>query len=66
MSLFESMESNGTVSLRSLFEGNQDIEGLSDLSIEDIAFALCRGGGLQALNCRAMLHYEWQWIMWKQ
>ena len=44
MSLFESMESNGTVSLRSLFEGNQDVEGLSDLSIEDIAFALCRGG----------------------
>jgi len=44
MSLFESLESNGTVSLRALFEGDQDVEGLSDLSIEDIAFALCRGG----------------------
>jgi uncharacterized protein len=45
MSLFESMESNGTVSLRALFDGAQeDVEGLSDLSIEDIAFALCRGG----------------------
>jgi uncharacterized protein len=45
MSLFESMESNGTVSLNALFDGgNQDVEGLSDLSIENIAFALCRGG----------------------
>jgi uncharacterized protein len=44
MSLYESMESNGTVSLRALFEGDQDVEGLSDLSIEDIAFAMCRGG----------------------
>jgi predicted AAA+ superfamily ATPase len=44
MSLFESLESNGTVSLRSLFAGNRDAEGVSDLSIEHIAFALCRGG----------------------
>ncbi len=44
MSLFESMESNGTVSLRSLFNGERDVESRSDLSIEEIAFALCRGG----------------------
>jgi uncharacterized protein len=44
MSLFESMESNGTVSLRGLFDGKHDVEALSELSIEDIAFALCRGG----------------------
>jgi uncharacterized protein len=44
MSLFESRESNGTVSLHKLFSGDQDIEALSDLSIEQIAFALCRGG----------------------
>lgn len=44
MSLFESSESNGTVSLRSLFDGNHDVEAMSDLSIEKIAFALCRGG----------------------
>jgi len=44
MSLFESRESNGTISLRALFDGDQDVEGLSDLSIEGIAFALCRGG----------------------
>jgi len=44
MSLFESMESNGTVSLRDLFNGKKDIDALSDMTIEKIAFALCRGG----------------------
>ena len=44
MSLFESSESNGAVSLRSLFDGNHDLEAVSGLSIEQIAFALCRGG----------------------
>ncbi len=44
MSLFESLESNGAVSLRALFDGNQNIEALSELSIEQISFALCRGG----------------------
>ena len=44
MSLFESLESNGTVSLRQLFTGNQNVEAMSGLSIEQIAFALCRGG----------------------
>jgi len=44
MSLFESHESNGTVSLGDLFGGNLTIEAMSELSIEKIAFALCRGG----------------------
>ena len=44
MSLFESNESNGSVSLGELFNGNQAIEAMSDLTIEKIAFALCRGG----------------------
>lgn len=44
MSLFESKESNGSVSLGGLFAGNQDIESMSELSIEKIAFAICRGG----------------------
>lgn len=44
MSLFESLESNGLVSLRALFNGELDIEAVSDLTIEKIAFALCRGG----------------------
>jgi len=44
MSLYESNESNGTVSLLDLFQGNYDIESMSDLSIEQIAFLVCRGG----------------------
>ncbi|MGE4567774.1 MAG: ATP-binding protein [Bacteroidales bacterium] len=44
MSLFESNESNGTVSLGGLFSANHNIESISELSIERIAFALCRGG----------------------
>ncbi|MGM0377482.1 MAG: ATP-binding protein [Bacteroidota bacterium] len=45
MSLFESLESNGAVSLRALFNGEQEDAGaMSDLSIEKIAFVLCRGG----------------------
>jgi predicted AAA+ superfamily ATPase len=44
MSLYESLESNGTISLRALFEGNIEVEAISDLTIEQIVFALCRGG----------------------
>ncbi len=44
MSLFESLESNGSISLKALFDGDQDVEAISDMSIEQIAFALCRGG----------------------
>jgi len=44
MSLFESGESNGTISLKSLFDGDKDIEGFSELTIEKTAFAIVRGG----------------------
>lgn len=44
MSLYESLESNGNVSLADLFAGKHDIEAVSELTIEKIAFALCRGG----------------------
>ena len=44
MSLFESGESNGSISLKSLFNGDMDIEGFSDLAIEKTAFAIVRGG----------------------
>ncbi|MDR0682511.1 MAG: DUF4143 domain-containing protein [Dysgonamonadaceae bacterium] len=44
MSLYESEESNGTVSLSDLFAGKHDVESKSDLSLEQIAFAICRGG----------------------
>ena len=45
MSLFETGESNGTVSLSALFKNpNMEIEAKSDLEIEQIIFAACRGG----------------------
>ncbi len=50
MSLFESGESNGTVSLKRLFDGELEIEAVSTLSIEDIAYAICRGGWPAALD----------------
>jgi len=43
MSLYESLESNGDVSLASLFKGSK-IEGTSSLSIEYLAYAVVRGG----------------------
>ena len=44
MTLYESGESNGSISLKSLFENNGNIEGISELSFEDIAYLCCRGG----------------------
>jgi predicted AAA+ superfamily ATPase len=44
MTLFESRESNGAVSLRDLFEGKSGGECISTLTVEDLAFALARGG----------------------
>ena len=50
MSLFESGESNGTVSLKSLFDGNTGIASTSSLTIEDLAYAICRGGWPAAMG----------------
>lgn len=44
MSLYESMESNGSVSLKALFDGETEIDNFSTLSIEQITFAIVRGG----------------------
>lgn len=45
MSLFESGESTGSVSLAALFDGTQDSEGFrSELQIDELAWILCRGG----------------------
>lgn len=52
MSLYESLESNGSVSLRRLFNGpDYDIDGsMSGLSIENLIFAACRGGWPASLD----------------
>jgi hypothetical protein len=44
MSLWESGESNGEVSLGDLFDGKDGIGGVSTLTLERVAFAACRGG----------------------
>ena len=44
MSLWESGDSTGTVSLRELFTGKHDIAGISKYDINDIAYFICRGG----------------------
>ena len=51
MSLYESGDSNGKVSLNKLFKDkNYNFDGIkSDLSIEDIIFVACRGGLPEAI-----------------
>lgn len=52
MSLYESKESNGTISLSELFyNSNYDIDGKkSNLTIEQLIFAACRGGWPASLD----------------
>ena len=52
MSLYESRESNGSISLKELFEHPEmNIDGImSDMRIEDLIFAACRGGWPSSLR----------------
>lgn len=50
MTLWESGESSGDVSLAELFSHPEKVDGVSSLSMDDIAFAICRGGWPRALN----------------
>ncbi len=49
MSLFESKDSSGEVSLGDLFHG-KEVSSINHHNIEDIAFYICRGGWPIALN----------------
>ena len=44
MSLWESGESTGDVSLKQIFDGEGNIAGVSHLDLERVAFITCRGG----------------------
>ena len=44
MSLYESGESTGDVSLSSLFEDAEKVEGTSHIDLDELAFLVCRGG----------------------
>lgn len=50
MSLFESKDSSGEISLKELFDGHHDIAALSPLSIEDLSYLICRGGWPASLH----------------
>ncbi|MGN0851578.1 MAG: ATP-binding protein [Candidatus Ornithospirochaeta sp.] len=52
MSLFESEDSTGEVSIKDLFDGNTEIGGCSNLSIDRLAFLVCRGGWPQSVDMR--------------
>ena len=54
MSLYESNESNGDVSLIDLFNNPNSFEGcISNLTIDDLIFAICRGGWPRSLNLKS-------------
>ncbi len=55
MSLFESGDSTGEVSLRELFNGNEDVSGVSSLDIERLAYLTCRGGWPSCLSLEGNL-----------
>lgn len=44
MSLYESKESSGDVSVKALFDGEHDISATSLMTIDKIAYSICRGG----------------------
>lgn len=51
MSLYESLESNGSVSLIDLFNHPDQFDGCqSYIDLDDIIFAICRGGWPRAIN----------------
>lgn len=55
MSLYESEDSTGEVSLKDLFDGITEIDGESKTDIERLAFLVCRGGWPQAIDMRGKI-----------
>ncbi|MBE6812182.1 MAG: ATP-binding protein [Ruminococcaceae bacterium] len=52
MSLYESGDSTGEVSLKELFTAPEMIDGESDMDLDRLAFLVCRGGWPQAIDMR--------------
>lgn len=50
MTLWESGESSGEVSLANLFSNSDEVDGKSTLTMDDVAFAICRGGWPSSLD----------------
>ena len=52
MSLYESGDSTGDISLKALFENTEEVDGTANLSLDRLAFLICRGGWPQAIDMR--------------
>lgn len=59
MSLYESNESTGEVSLKSLFDGNDNISGLSNNDLEDYAYMIARGGWPKSITVDKELSFDY-------
>ena len=66
MSLWETLDSTGTVSLKSLFDGsiNDDLYAESSISVEKLAYLLCRGGwpGTLAMDKQNALEVAYNYV----
>ncbi|MGM9820684.1 MAG: ATP-binding protein [Candidatus Onthomorpha sp.] len=58
MSLYESGESNGSVSLECLFSTPEKLLAKNELSLQDIAFLICRGGWPMSVGLPAEVALE--------
>ena len=58
MSLYESGESTGEVSLKALFDGAETVDGAAHLDLDRLAFLVCRGGWPQAVGMRDEIALE--------
>lgn len=52
MSLYESGESTGEVSLEDLFTNPEQIKGINEMDIDKLAFVICRGGWPMAIGMK--------------
>ena len=50
MSLYESGESTGEISLKEMFNQPEQLSATNKLNIDDLAFLICRGGWPEAVN----------------
>lgn len=58
MSLYESLDSTGEVSLKVLFETPDQIEGENSLDLNKVAFLVCRGGWPRATDLKGEVALE--------
>ena len=58
MSLYESLDSTGEVSLKALFETPDQIEGENSLDLNQLAFLVCRGGWPRATDLKGEVALE--------